>query len=94
MREAGLPTSQQPQAQRSVWSKGGASGPPQPAGRQYSYTVSTPGGGSTTFSVQHSLTDDVPDHGPHWEAGEVKAGGQSDSLGRPRLTSGKSKVEE
>ena len=45
-------------------------------------------------SVQHSLTDRVPGHGPHWEAGQVKVGGQLDSLGRPRLQNGKVKVNE
>jgi len=33
-------------------------------------------------------------HGPHWEAGAVKAEGQTDSLGRPRLRSDKVKVDE
>jgi RHS repeat-associated protein len=88
MREAGIPTSQQPDAQRSVKSQSG-----QPAGRQYDYSTPKPGGGTQKHSVQHSLTDQA--HGPHWEAGPIKQGGQTDSLGRPRLQEGrKTKVNE
>ena len=89
MRDAGIPTSQQPVSQRSVRTPSG-----EPAGRQYDYDTPSPGGGTTRQSVQHSLTDDVPGHGPHWEAGRVKSGGRTDSLGRPRLQSGKAKVNE
>jgi RHS repeat-associated protein len=89
MREAGIPTSQQPVRQTSVHAPGD-----QAAGRQYSYEVPAEGGGTQTMSVQHSLTDRVSGHGPHWEAGPVKPGGQTDSLGRPRLTSDKVKIDE
>ena len=89
MRDAGIPTSQQPVSQRSVRTPSG-----EPAGRQYDYDTPSPGGGTTRQSVQHSLTDDVPGHGPHWEAGRVKSGGRTDSLGRPRLQSRKAKVNE
>jgi RHS repeat-associated protein len=90
MRQAGIPTSQQPTGQNSFH----APGTNQPAGRQYNYEVPARGGGTKKMSVQHSLTDNVPGHGPHWEAGPVKAGGQKDSLGRPRLTSNKVKIYE
>jgi RHS repeat-associated protein len=90
MREAGIPTSLQPTAQRSPR----VPGTNVPGGRQYTYHVPAPGGGTQTMSVQHSLTDRVPGHGPHWEAGPVKLAGQTDGLGRPRLQSSKVKVEE
>ncbi len=90
-REAGIPTSQQPISQKSVRTP-----QRQPAGRQYTYETPKPGGGTrtNTNSVQHSLTDQVEGHGPHWEAGPVKPGGQMDSLGRPRIQGGKVKVNE
>lgn len=48
--------------------------------------------------MQHSLTDDVPGHGPHWEAGPVKVDDKGvpipDSVGRPRLYNGDVTVEE
>lgn len=88
MRQAGIPTSQQPTKQQSVtgWTKEGK----QYAGRQYEYEVPAPGGGTRKASVQHSLTDD--DHDPHWEAGAVKIKGQTDGVCRPRLVSDKAKV--
>jgi RHS repeat-associated protein len=89
MREADIPTSQQPEGQTSVKTPDGKE-----AGRQYDYVTPAPGGGTQKKSVQHSLTDQVPEHGPHWEAGNVKPGGQTDSLGRPRLSNEKVKVEE
>jgi RHS repeat-associated protein len=90
MREHGIPTSQQPTGQRSVKSPDGT-----PAGRQYDYEIQSPYGGQPQkHSVQHSLTDDVPGHGPHWEAGQTKALGQVDSLGRPRIRNPKVKVNE
>ena len=87
MRDADIPTSQQPVSQTSVKTPDGT-----PAGRQYTYETPKPGGGTQTKSVQHSLTDS--EHGPHWEAGSVKPGGQTDSLERPRLTNAKVKVDE
>lgn len=62
------------------------------AGRQYEYEV-----GGKTYSVQHSLTDDVPGHGPHWEAGTIKVEDgvrKYDRVNRPRLWNDKVKVEE
>lgn len=90
MREAGIPTTQQPSSQQSPRVPGEMT----PGGRQYTYEVPAPGGGVQQMSVQHSLTDRVPGHGPHWEAGPIKPGGQVDTLGRPRLRSGKVKVNE
>jgi RHS repeat-associated protein len=87
MRAAGIPTSQQPTGQTSVTAPDGS-----PAGRQYTYVTPQPGGGTQTQSVQHSLTDE--DHDAHWEAGPVKPSGQTDSLGRPRLTNDKVKVDD
>jgi hypothetical protein len=92
MRDAGIPTSQQPTGQRSVTTHG-PDGEVN-VGRQLDYEVPAPGGGTQQMSVQHSLTDDVPGHGPHWEAGKVKDGGQVDSVGRPRLQNDKAKVDE
>jgi hypothetical protein len=89
MREAGITTSQQPSSQTSVRLPDGT-----PAGRQLTYLTPKPGGGTQTQSVRHSLIDAVPGHGPHWEAGPVKPGGQLDSLGRPRLTSDKVRLDE
>lgn len=83
MRECGIPTSQQPISQRSVRTPRGT-----PAGRQYNYQGPASGGGTKNYAVQQSLTDNVADHGPHYEAGPVKPGGQVDSLGRPRLIEG------
>jgi RHS repeat-associated protein len=90
MREAGIPTSQQPTAQQSTR----VPGTTQPGGRQYTYQVPAQGGSTTTMSVQHSLTDRVQGHGPHWEAGPIKGDNRMDPLGRPRLGNDKVKVEE
>jgi hypothetical protein len=90
MRRAGIPTSQQPTGQQSPR----VPGTNQPAGRQYTYEAPAEGGGTKTRSVQHSLTDRVEGHGAHWEAGDVKPNGQVDSVGRPRLTSDKVKIDE
>jgi len=92
MRDADIPTSQQPSGQRSVTihgPKGRVN-----VGRQYDYNVPASGGGTQQMSVQHSLTDDVPGHGPHWEAGKVKKSGEADSVGRPKLQNDKAKVDE
>jgi len=43
------------------------------------------GGGTQIKSVQNSLSDRVPGHGPHWEAGPIKESKVFDSLGRPRI---------
>jgi uncharacterized iron-regulated membrane protein len=83
MRDAGIPTSQQPVAQQRT-----------AGGRQYTYHVARPDNPRTVMSVQESLTDRVADHGPHWEAGPIKGAGQVDPLGRPRLKNGKAKVDQ
>lgn len=82
MREAGIPTSQQPSAQRRT-----------SAGMQYEYEVSGRGGQPVTKIVTQQTTDRVPGHGPHWEAGVTKAKDDLDPLGRLRVRNGKSKVE-
>ena len=87
MRQAGIPTSQQPLKQISPKAEG-----INPVGRQYTYEVPKKGGGREIKSVQHSLSDRVPGHGPHWEAGTWKKGGQLDSQGRIRIH-GETKVK-
>lgn len=82
MRRAGIPTSQQPTWQRSHRGNGYTK-----PGRELVYD--TPDGPK---HVQHQLMD--RDHGPHWEAGSPKPGGQRDSVGRRRLQNSKAKVEE
>lgn len=47
------------------------------------------GGGTTKKQVQQQTKD--RNHGPHWETGTPKPGGQQDPLGRDRLQGGKSK---
>ncbi len=91
MRRAGIPTSQQPTAQRSTR----VPGTNEPGGRQYTYGVArSPGGGERQMSVQHSLTDRVEGHGPHWEAGNIRTDRAPDPLGRPRLANDKVRVVE
>jgi RHS repeat-associated protein len=95
MREVGIPTSQQPSAQQSTRVPGTNQG----GGRQYTYEVPKPGGGTQEMSVQHSLTDQVEGHGAHWEAGRVKTDPntgavRTDSLGRPKLAGDKVKINE
>lgn len=82
MREAGIPTSQQPVSQMKTV-----------AGRQQIYEVPTAGGGSKRMAVTDQTTDRVPGHGPHWEAGPVKTPERVDPLGRIRVSNEKSKVE-
>ncbi len=81
MRQAGIPTSQQPLAQTSNAS-----------GREYSYNV-----GGTRMSVQQQTLDRSHMGQSHWEAGRVKIDpltGQvrNNDYGFPRLTNDKSKV--
>ncbi|MCP3994867.1 MAG: hypothetical protein GY722_07365, partial [bacterium] len=82
MRREGLPTSQQPKSQSSPRGPGN-----RPAGRQLEYD--TPDGKKL---VQHQLQD--RNHGPHWEAGTAKPGGQTDPAARPRLRNDKTRVNE
>jgi hypothetical protein len=83
MRDQGIPTSQQPDSQLSTV-----------AGYQYTYTVPAEGGGERLMTVTDQTTDDVADHGPHWEAGPAKdaAAYGRDPLGRLRVFNSKSKV--
>lgn len=79
-RETGIPTSQQAQSQTNG-NVGGV-----PVGRQQTYEVPAQGGGTQQMSVQVSR-DMRGDHAgmPQVEAGRVKAGGQTDPAGRPRI---------
>ncbi len=87
MRDAGIPTSQQPLSQsRSA------------SGREYSYEVPAPGGGTQRASVQQQTLDRSHPGQSHWEAGVVKTDlrtGQViyNNYGCPRLQNGKSKVD-
>ena len=87
MRDAGIPTSQQPVSQSRNAS-----------GREYSYDVSAPGGGTQRMSVQQQTMDRSHPGQAHWEAGRVKidqATGavRENNYGRPALTNDKSKVD-
>lgn len=83
MRDAGIPTSQQPTSQSQNAS-----------GREYTYEVSSSGGGTTTMSVQQQTLD--ANHSPHWEAGKVKTDEsgnvRTNNYGRAKLQNDKSKV--
>jgi RHS repeat-associated protein len=81
MRQQGIPTSQQGKQTSTE------------AGRQYTYEVPKAGGGTETKIVQRNSGTDRSHPGqPHVEAGSTKPGGQTDSIGRPRLDSNKTKV--
>jgi len=84
MRQAGLPTSLQPRS--ATYYSGGYR---QGGGYQYVYDYN----GKTWLVTDNwnDLNADTP-HGPHWEVGEAKPGGQVDSLGRLRVGSSKSKA--
>jgi hypothetical protein len=81
MRQAGIPTSQQPVKQKKTI-----------AGRQLHYELPRPGGGKRPMVVTHQTTDRVAGHGPHWEAGRVKQPVRKDPLGRDRVANDKAKV--
>ncbi|MGW3994810.1 RHS repeat-associated core domain-containing protein [Amycolatopsis sp. NPDC004772] len=84
MRQSGLPTSLQPRS--SQYYSGGFG---QGGGYQYVYDYN-----GATWVVTDNWNDlnaDTP-HGPHWEVGESKPGGQRDSLGRLRVASSKTKA--
>lgn len=87
MREAGIPMSQQPVSQSRNAS-----------GREYSYDVPGPGGGTQRMSVQQQTMDRSHVDQPHWEAGRVKTdpltgAARENNYGRPALTNHKSKVD-
>lgn len=81
MRQAGIPTSQQPVKQIHTT-----------AGRQLHYELPRPGSVKKPMVVTHQTTDRVPGHGPHWEAGPAKQPQRADPLGRTRVTNDKAKV--
>jgi len=81
MRQAGIPTSQQPVKQIHT-----------SAGRQLHYELPRPGGQKKPMVVTHQTTDRVPGHGRHWEAGPAKQPQRTDPLGRTRVTNDKAKV--
>lgn len=86
MRDAGIPTSQQPVSQSRNTS-----------GREYSYDVPASGGGTQRMSVQQQTMDRSHQGQPHWEAGRVKTDPltgvvRENNYGRPALTNEKSKV--
>jgi hypothetical protein len=84
MRDAGIPTSQQPKSQSRNSS-----------GREYTYEVPGKGGGTQTKSVQQQTLDRSHQGQPHWEAGQVKTDNgkvRMNNYGRPKLDNNKSKV--
>jgi hypothetical protein len=84
MRRAGLPTSLTPR-KATYYSAGYGQG----GGYQYIYDYN-----GKTWVVTDNWNDLNADtkHGPHWEVGQVKPGGQTDSLGRLRVDSNKTKA--
>jgi hypothetical protein len=87
MREAGIPTSQQPVSQSRNAS-----------GREYSYDVRGAGGRTDRMSVQQQTMDRSHPGQPYWEAGRVKTDPLTGSVrnnnyGRPTLSNDKVKVE-
>jgi len=89
-RQVGIPTSQQPSSQSNGRAPDGTQ-----VGRQQTYEISKPGGGTETKSVQVSR-DLRGDHAgmTQIEAGSVKPGGQVDPANRPRIQNeGKVRVD-
>ncbi len=87
MRNAGIPTSQQPLSQSRNAS-----------GREYSYDVPAPGGGNQRMSVQQQTMDRSHPDQAHWEAGPVKidpitGAVRENNYGRPTLTNSKTKID-
>lgn len=87
MRDTGIPTNQQPVSQSRNAS-----------GREYSYDVPAPGGGTQRMSVQQQTMDRSHPGQAHWEAGRVKIDKETgaermNNYGRPALTNNKSKVD-
>jgi RHS repeat-associated protein len=85
MRDAGIPTSQQPLSQSKNAS-----------GREYTYEVPKNGGGKQSKSVQQQTLDSSHPGQNHWEAGKVRKDADGNvkmnNYGRPRLDNEKSKV--
>ena len=74
MREAGIPTSSQPDRQVKNQS-----------GWQYEYTVPKEGGGQQKKVVQQQTMDRSHPGEPHWEAGTPKSAGRVNPYGHYRL---------
>ncbi|WP_235425273.1 RHS repeat domain-containing protein, partial [Dickeya undicola] len=85
MRQAKIPTSQQPISQSKNAS-----------GWEYRYETTMPGGGKGQASVQQQTMDSSHIDQPHWEAGEVKMDDygkpRMSKYGRPQLRNGKGKA--
>ncbi|GKS97924.1 hypothetical protein AVKW3434_01070 [Acidovorax sp. SUPP3434] len=87
MTRAGIPTSQQPVSQSRNSS-----------GREYSYDVPSPGGGTRRMSVQQQTLDRSHINQHHWEGGQVKIDSSTgqvryNNYGCPALTNSKFKVD-
>jgi hypothetical protein len=89
-RQAGIPTSQQATSQTNGRAKDGTN-----VGRQQTFDVPKPGGGTESKSVQVSRdTRGAHKDMTQIEAGTVKPTGQLDQAGRPRLENeGKVRVD-
>nr|WP_244130896.1 RHS repeat-associated core domain-containing protein [Burkholderia pyrrocinia] len=86
MRQAGIPTSQQPISQSRNAS-----------GREYRYEVPQVGGGVVQATVQQQTMDVSHQDEPHWEAGKVKVDpitGETrmNDYGRPKIANPKGKA--
>ena len=82
MRQAGIPTCQQPISQSKNAS-----------GREYTYEIKEAYGTTVEKSVQLQTLDRSHSGEKHWEAGATKKNGQYNSYGWPRLDSNKPKVK-
>ena len=86
MRQAGIPTSQQPISQSQNAS-----------GMEYRYEVPKDGGGTTQATVQQQTMDSSHLDEPHWEAGKVKTNPitgevQMNQYDRPKIANPKGKA--
>ena len=86
MRQAGIPTSQQPISQSKNSS-----------GWEYRYEVLKPGGGTIPATVQQQTMDVSHPDQPHWEAGKVKVDPRTgetrmNDYGRPKIANPKGKA--
>lgn len=86
MRQASIPTSQQPVSQSKNAS-----------GREYRYEVPQTGGGTVQATVQQQTMDSSHLDDPHWAAGKVKVDPFSGAVrmndyGRPKIDNPKGKA--
>ncbi|WP_409071636.1 hypothetical protein [Burkholderia stagnalis] len=86
MRQAGIPTSQQPISQSRNAS-----------GLEYRYEIAQAGGGKIQVTVQQQTMDVSHQDDPHWEAGKVKIdpiSGETrmNDYGRPKIANPKGKA--